>query len=91
MMLRMDRERIFIIATQRPETIMADVAIAVHPEDPRYTNLVGKKVLIPLIDRAIPVIADEYVDLEIWNGGAKKLRQPTIKMTTLSVRNTGWR
>lgn len=52
------------IATVRPETIMADVAIAVHPDDERYTHLVGKKALIPLINRAIPIIADDYVDME---------------------------
>ena len=60
-----------VIATQRPETIFADVAIAVNPKDPRYTALVGKKVLIPLIDRPIPVIADDYVDIEFGTGALK--------------------
>ncbi|WP_373551281.1 valine--tRNA ligase [Haliscomenobacter sp.] len=60
-----------IIATQRPETIMADVAIAVHPEDERFQHLIGKKVLIPLIDRAIPIIADTYVDREFGTGALK--------------------
>jgi valyl-tRNA synthetase len=59
------------IATQRPETIFADVAIAVNPKDPRYTTMVGKKVLIPLINRAIPVIADDYVDIEFGTGALK--------------------
>ena len=59
------------IATQRPETIFADVAIAVNPKDPRYKSLVGKQVLIPLIDRAIPVIADDYVDIEFGTGALK--------------------
>jgi valyl-tRNA synthetase len=59
------------IATQRPETIFADVAICVNPKDPRYTDLVGKMVLIPLIDRAIPVIADDYVDMEFGTGALK--------------------
>ena len=59
------------IATQRPETIFADVAIAVNPKDARYTSLVGKKVLIPLINRAIPVIADDYVDIEFGTGALK--------------------
>lgn len=59
------------IATQRPETIFADVAIAVNPKDPRYTHLVGKQVLIPLIDRAIPIIADDYVDIEFGTGALK--------------------
>ncbi|MEZ5056559.1 MAG: valine--tRNA ligase [Saprospiraceae bacterium] len=60
-----------VIATQRPETIMADVAIAVHPDDERYKNIVGKKVLIPLIDRAIPIIADSYVDMEFGTAALK--------------------
>jgi valyl-tRNA synthetase len=59
------------IATQRPETIFADVAIAVNPKDLRYTDLVGKQVLIPLIDRPIPVIADDYVDIEFGTGALK--------------------
>lgn len=59
------------IATQRPETIFADVAIAVNPKDLRYKTLVGKKVLIPLINRAIPVIADDYVDIEFGTGALK--------------------
>lgn len=60
-----------VIATQRPETIFADVAVAVHPKDPRYSHLVGKNVLVPLIDRPIPVIADEYVDVEFGTGALK--------------------
>lgn len=60
-----------VIATQRPETIMADAAIAVHPEDERYRDWVGKKVLIPLINRAIPIIQDEYVDLEFGTAALK--------------------
>jgi len=59
------------IATQRPETIFADVAICVNPKDERYLHLVGKNVLIPLIDRAIPVIADDYVDMEFGTGALK--------------------
>lgn len=61
-----------VIATQRPETIFADVAVAVDPKDPRYQHLIGKNVLVPLIDRPIPVIADDYVDIEsVW--GALKI------------------
>jgi valyl-tRNA synthetase len=60
-----------VIATQRPETIFADVAIAVHPKDPRYKHLVGKMVRIPLTDRDIPVIADDYVDREFGTGALK--------------------
>ena len=60
-----------IIATTRPETIFADVAVAVNPKDERYTNLIGKKVIIPLTDRAIPVIADEAVELGFGTGALK--------------------
>ncbi len=59
------------IATQRPETIFADVAIAVNPKDKRFAKMVGKKVLVPLINRAIPVIADDYVDIEFGTGALK--------------------
>jgi valyl-tRNA synthetase len=60
-----------VIATQRPETIMADVAIAVHPDDERYKNWIGKNVRIPLIDKAIPIIADTYVDRAFGTGALK--------------------
>ena len=60
-----------IIATTRPETIMADAAICVHPEDERYKNLIGKKVRIPLINREISIIADEYVEMEFGTGCLK--------------------
>jgi len=59
------------IATSRPETIMADSAICVHPEDERYTHLHGKKALIPIINRAIPIIPDEYVSMEFGTGCLK--------------------
>ena len=59
------------IATQRPETIFADAAIAVNPKDERYKSVVGKNVLIPLINRPIPVIADDYVDIEFGTGALK--------------------
>jgi valyl-tRNA synthetase len=57
--------------TTRPETMLGDTAIAVHPEDPRYTNLVGKMVELPLTGRQIPVIADAYVDREFGTGVVK--------------------
>jgi len=59
------------VATTRPETIMADAAICVNPNDERYQHLVGKKVLIPLINREIPVIADEYVTMDFGTGCLK--------------------
>ena len=60
-----------VIATTRPETIYADAAIAVNPKDERYKDLVGKKVIIPLAGRAIPVIADEAVEMEFGTGALK--------------------
>ncbi len=66
-----DPELDIVIATQRPETIMADVAIAVHPDDERYKHLVGKNAIIPIINRPIPIIADPYVELEFGSGALK--------------------
>ncbi|MDR7398237.1 MAG: valine--tRNA ligase [Armatimonadota bacterium] len=60
-----------VIATQRPETILADVAVAVHPEDPRYRHLVGRRVVVPLVDRVVPVVADPRVDPEFGTGAVK--------------------
>lgn len=59
------------IATVRPETIMADVAIAVNPDDERYKHLHGKKAIIPLINREIPIITDDYVTMDFGTGGLK--------------------
>ncbi len=60
-----------IVATTRPETIFGDVAIAVHPDDHKYSELVGKTVIIPLSGREIPIIADEYVDKNFGTGAVK--------------------
>ena len=59
------------VATTRPETMLGDTAVAVHPEDPRYRGLVGKTLELPLCDRRIPIIADEYVDPEFGSGCVK--------------------
>jgi valyl-tRNA synthetase len=59
------------IATTRPETLLGDTAVAVHPEDPRYRTLVGKQVELPLTGRTIPVVADSYVDREFGTGAVK--------------------
>jgi valyl-tRNA synthetase len=59
------------IATTRPETILGDTAICVHPEDERYAHLVGKKVIVPIVNREIPIIADDYVDVEFGTGALK--------------------
>ena len=60
-----------IVATTRPETIFGDVAIAVHPDDKKYSELVGKTVVVPLSGREIPIIADEYVDRNFGTGAVK--------------------
>ena len=60
-----------IIATTRPETILGDTAICVNPKDKRYSSLVGKNVYVPLINRKIPIISDEYVDMEFGTGALK--------------------
>ncbi len=67
---RENREGV-VIATQRPETIMADAAVAVHPKDPRYAHLAGKRVIVPLVNRSIPIIFDEYVDIDFGTGALK--------------------
>ncbi|HET8884497.1 MAG TPA: valine--tRNA ligase [Candidatus Saccharimonadales bacterium] len=60
-----------IIATTRPETLLGDVAIAVHPDDPRYKDLIGTRVLLPLVEREIPIIGDDYVDPTFGTGAVK--------------------
>lgn len=60
-----------VVATTRPETMLGDVALMVHPEDDRYTHLIGKRVTLPLCDRDIPVIADAYVDRDFGTGVVK--------------------
>ncbi|MGH8312408.1 MAG: valine--tRNA ligase, partial [Gammaproteobacteria bacterium] len=60
-----------VVATTRPETMLGDVAVAVHPEDTRYRKLIGRKLRLPLTSREIPVISDEYVDQEFGTGAVK--------------------
>ena len=66
-----DGDGYLVVATTRPETMLGDTAVAVHPEDPRYASLIGKSVRLPLADRDIPIIADEYVDPEFGTGCVK--------------------
>ncbi|MGB0523846.1 MAG: valine--tRNA ligase [Flammeovirgaceae bacterium] len=66
-----DSEDTLTIATTRPETIMADTAICVNPNDERFQHLIGKKAIVPLVNREIPIIADEYVDMELGTGCLK--------------------
>jgi valyl-tRNA synthetase len=60
-----------VVATTRPETMLGDTAVAVHPKDERYKHLIGKKLLLPIVNREIPVIADEYVEKEFGSGAVK--------------------
>ncbi|MFN2195216.1 MAG: valine--tRNA ligase, partial [Anaerolineales bacterium] len=66
-----DSDEFIPVATTRPETILGDTAVAVHPEDPRYQRFVGHSVVVPILGRKIPVIADEYVDREFGTGALK--------------------
>lgn len=59
------------IATTRPETLLGDTAVAVHPDDPRYQHLIGKTLLLPLVNREIPIVADHYVEMEFGTGIVK--------------------
>ncbi len=64
-------QEFLVVATTRPETMLGDTAVAVHPEDERYRALIGKKVILPLMNREIPIIADSYVDREFGTGVVK--------------------
>ncbi len=59
------------VATKRPETIMGDTAVAVHPDDEKYAHLKGKRVIVPLVNRSVPIIFDDYVDMEFGTGALK--------------------
>ncbi len=66
-----DSEETIEIATTRPETMLGDTAVAVHPDDERYQHLIGKKVILPIVGREIEIIADDYVDMEFGSGAVK--------------------
>lgn len=67
----LDSDETIVVATTRPETMLGDMAVAVHPEDERYNHLIGQYVVLPLTDRTIPIIADEYVDQTFGTGCVK--------------------
>ncbi len=69
--LKDDPARFIVVATTRPETMLGDTAVAVHPTDARYKDLIGKKVVLPLVGREIPIIADEYANPEKGSGAVK--------------------
>jgi len=66
-----DSDKFITVATTRPETMLGDTGVAVHPDDERYKNLVGKNVILPLVGRKIPIVADEYSDPEKGTGAVK--------------------
>jgi valyl-tRNA synthetase len=66
-----DGKDYIVVATTRPETMLGDTGVAVNPEDPRYQHLIGKEVLLPLVDRRIPIVADEHADMEKGTGCVK--------------------
>src|SRR6266446_2432378 len=98
-------EASIVVATTRPETMLGDTAVAVHPDDPRYAHLVGHTVELPLVGRRIPVIADDHVDPTFGTGAVKvtpahdpndfemgrrhNLPMPTIMDETGHIANTG--
>jgi len=66
-----DEDKYLIVATTRPETMLGDTGIAVHPEDERYKDLVGKKVILPIMNKEIPIVADDFVEKEFGTGAVK--------------------
>ncbi|MCE9539094.1 MAG: valine--tRNA ligase, partial [Bacteroidetes bacterium] len=75
------------IATTRPETILGDTAVCVHPEDERYKHLKGKRVIIPIINRSVPVIFDDYIDIEFGTGALKVTPAHDINDYNLGVKH----
>jgi valyl-tRNA synthetase len=75
------------IATTRPETILGDTAICVHPDDERYKNLKGKRVIIPMVNRSVPIIYDTYIDLEFGTGALKVTPAHDINDYNLGIKH----
>ncbi|PWM52155.1 MAG: valine--tRNA ligase, partial [Bacillota bacterium] len=66
-----DSDESIVVATTRPETMLGDTAVAVNPNDKRYTHMIGKTLTLPLVGREIPIVADDYVDMEFGSGAVK--------------------
>jgi valyl-tRNA synthetase len=75
------------IATTRPETILGDTAVCVHPDDPRYAHLRGRKVIIPMVNRSVPVIFDDYIDMEFGTGALKVTPAHDINDYNLGIKH----
>lgn len=73
-------DKFLLIATTRPETLLGDLAVSVNPKDERYKDLVGKNVILPLVNKLIPIIEDSYVDME-YGTGVVKITPHMIQMT----------
>ncbi len=80
-------EETVTIATTRPETVLGDTAVCVHPEDERFQHLIGKKAIVPLVNRAVPIIADEYVDREFGTGCLKITPAHDINDYTIGLKH----
>ncbi len=78
-----DSDEYIIVATTRPETMLGDTGVAVHPDDERYKHLIGKTVILPLVGREIPVVADEYVELGFGTGAVKMT--PSLKLVSVTI------
>ena len=78
-----------VIATVRPATILGDVAVAVHPDDERYRDAIGREVVVPYVERAVPVIADARVDPDVRLGRPQDHARRTIRSTSRSAATTG--
>ncbi|GHA10922.1 valine--tRNA ligase [Devosia pacifica] len=76
-----------VVATTRPETMLGDTGVAVHPEDPRYQGLIGKSVMLPLVGRRIPIVGDEYADPELGSGAVKITPAHDFNDFEVGVRN----
>jgi valyl-tRNA synthetase len=74
------------VATTRPETILGDTAVCVNPKDPRYQHLIGKKVVVPMVNRIVPVISDEYVDMEFGTGALKITPAHDVNDYTIGIK-----
>lgn len=82
-----DGDGFITVATTRPETILGDTAVCVHPNDPRYSALVGKQCFVPLINRSVPIIADEYIDIEFGTGALKVTPAHDINDYNLGIKH----
>ena len=79
-----------VVATTRPETMLGDTGVAVNPADERYTGLVGRKVILPIVNKEIPVVADDYVEME-FGTGAVKMTPAMTRMTSKWPSATIWK